>query len=97
MEDFGDKIYQFNIKEAPDKFNELAINEFFGTNPLSQYLDQINPLAELTHKRRISCLGPGGITRDRVSLVVRDIDPSYYGRLCPIETPEAHNAGVISS
>ena len=76
---------------------ELAINEFFGTNPLSQYLDQINPLAELTHKRRISCLGPGGITRDRVSLVVRDIDPSYYGRLCPIETPEGHNAGLISS
>jgi DNA-directed RNA polymerase subunit beta len=76
---------------------EASINEFFGTNPLSQYLDQTNPLSELTHKRRISCLGPGGILRERVSLAVRDIDPSYYGRLCPIETPEGQNAGLISS
>lgn len=76
---------------------EAAINEFFGTNPLSQYLDQTNPLSELTHKRRISCLGPGGIVRERASLAVRDIHPSYYGRLCPIETPEGQNAGLISS
>lgn len=76
---------------------QACINEFFATNPLSQYLDQINPLAELTHKRRISCLGPGGIATERASLGIRDIHPSYYGRLCPIETPEGQSAGLISS
>ena len=65
-----------------------SIREFFGSNPLSQFMDQTNPLAELTHKRRLSVLGPGGITRDRAGFAVRDIHPSQYGRICPIETPE---------
>ena len=74
-----------------------AIREFFGSNPLSQFMDQTNPLAELTHKRRLSVLGPGGITRDRAGFAVRDIHPSQYGRMCPIETPEGPNAGLIGS
>ena len=74
-----------------------AIREFFGSNPLSQFMDQTNPLAELTHKRRLSVLGPGGITRDRAGFAVRDIHPSQYGRICPIETPEGPNAGLIGS
>ena len=74
-----------------------SIREFFGSNPLSQFMDQTNPLAELTHKRRISVLGPGGITRDRAGFAVRDIHPSQYGRMCPIETPEGPNAGLIGS
>ena len=74
-----------------------SIREFFGSNPLSQFMDQTNPLAELTHKRRISVLGPGGITRDRGGFAVRDIHPSQYGRMCPIETPEGPNAGLIGS
>ena len=74
-----------------------SIREFFGSNPLSQFMDQTNPLAELTHKRRLSVLGPGGITRDRAGFVVRDIHPSQYGRICPIETPEGPNAGLIGS
>ena len=65
----------------------------FGSNPLSQFMDQTNPLAELTHKRRLSVLGPGGITRDRACFAVRDIHPSQYGRICPVETPEGPNAG----
>ena len=72
-----------------------SIKEFFGSNPLSQFMDQTNPLAELTHKRRLSVLGPGGITRDRAGFAVRDIHPSQYGRICPIETPEGPNAGLI--
>jgi len=74
-----------------------SIREFFGSNPLSQFMDQTNPLAELTHKRRLSVLGPGGISRDRASFVIRDIHPSQYGRICPIETPEGPNAGLIGS
>ena len=73
------------------------MREFFGSSQLSQFLDQTNPLAELTHKRRISGLGPGGFSRDHVSFAVRDIHPSHYGRICPIETPEGQNAGLISS
>ncbi len=73
-----------------------AIREFFGSSPLSQFMDQTNPLAELTHKRRISALGPGGLSRERASFDVRDIHYSHYGRLCPIETPEGPNIGLIS-
>jgi len=74
-----------------------SIKEFFKTSQLSQFMDQINPLAELTHKRRISVFGPNGLKRDHISTVIRDIHPSQYGRLCPIETPEGQNAGLISS
>ncbi|NP_050742.1 RNA polymerase beta subunit (chloroplast) [Guillardia theta] len=72
-----------------------SIREFFGSSQLSQFMDQTNPLAELTHKRRISALGPGGLNRDRAGFGVRDIHPSHYGRICPIETPEGPNAGLI--
>ncbi len=74
-----------------------VINQFFGTNQLSQFMDQTNPLAELTHKRRVSVLGPGGLLRDRAGFEVRDVHHSHYGRLCPIETPEGPNIGLISS
>jgi DNA-directed RNA polymerase subunit beta len=74
-----------------------SLREFFGSNPLSQFMDQTNPLAELTHKRRLSVLGPGGITRDRAGFAIRDIHPSQYGRICPVETPEGPNAGLIGS
>ncbi|MBN1638375.1 MAG: DNA-directed RNA polymerase subunit beta [Ignavibacteriales bacterium] len=74
-----------------------VINTFFGTNQLSQYMDQTNPLSELTHKRRVSALGPGGLTRERAGFEVRDVHHSHYGRLCPIETPEGPNIGLISS
>lgn len=74
-----------------------VINTFFGTNQLSQYMDQTNPLAELTHKRRMSALGPGGLTRERAGFEVRDVHYTHYGRLCPIETPEGPNIGLISS
>ncbi len=74
-----------------------AIKEFFGSSQLSQFMDQTNPLAELTHKRRISALGPGGLTRERAGFAVRDIHPSHHGRICPIETPEGPNAGLIGS
>ena len=73
-----------------------AIREFFGSSPLSQFMDQSNPLAELTHKRRLSALGPGGLSRDRASFEVRDVHYTYYGRMCPIETPEGPNIGLIS-
>ena len=73
-----------------------AIKEFFGSSPLSQFMDQTNPLAELTHKRRMSALGPGGLSRDRANFEVRDVHYSHYGRLCPIETPEGPNIGLIS-
>ena len=73
-----------------------AIKEFFGSSPLSQFMDQNNPLAELTHKRRMSALGPGGLSRDRANMEVRDVHYSHYGRLCPIETPEGPNIGLIS-
>jgi DNA-directed RNA polymerase subunit beta len=74
-----------------------SVKEFFKTSQLSQFMDQINPLAELTHKRRISVFGPNGLKRDHISTVIRDIHPSQYGRLCPIETPEGQNAGLIAS
>ena len=73
-----------------------AIKEFFGSSPLSQFMDQTNPLAELTHKRRLSALGPGGLSRDRAGFEVRDVHYTHYGRLCPIETPEGPNIGLIS-
>jgi len=75
----------------------VTFKEFFGASQLSQYMDQTNPLSALTHKRRISSLGPGGFNRDRISFAVRDIHPSHYGRICPIETPEGQNVGLIAS
>lgn len=83
-------LFSFNIVNA-------TIREFFGSSQLSQYLDQTNPLSSLTHRRRISGLGPGGFDRDRISFAVRDIHPSHYGRICPIETPEGQNVGLIAS
>lgn len=74
-----------------------VINEFFGSSQLSQFMDQTNPLAELTHKRRLNALGPGGLTRERAGFEVRDVHPSHYGRMCPIETPEGPNIGLIIS
>lgn len=74
-----------------------AIREFFGSSQLSQFMDQNNPLAEVTHKRRLSALGPGGLTRDRAGFEVRDVHPTHYGRICPIETPEGPNIGLINS
>ena len=84
------QLLSFNIVNA-------TIREFFGSSQLSQYLDQTNPLSSLTHRRRISGLGPGGFDRDRISFAVRDIHPSHYGRICPIETPEGQNVGLIAS
>lgn len=83
-------LLSFNIVNA-------TVREFFGSSQLSQYLDQTNPLSSLTHRRRISSLGPGGFDRDRISFAVRDIHPSHYGRICPIETPEGQNVGLIAS
>ncbi|MEG1743935.1 MAG: DNA-directed RNA polymerase subunit beta, partial [Clostridia bacterium] len=74
-----------------------AIRDFFGSSPLSQFMDQANPLSELTHKRRLSALGPGGLSRDRASFEVRDVHYTHYGRVCPIETPEGPNIGLINS
>ena len=74
-----------------------AIKEFFGSSQLSQFMDQTNPLAGLTHKRRLSALGPGGLSRERAGFEVRDVHPSHYGRMCPIETPEGPNIGLIGS
>ena len=74
-----------------------ALREFFGSSQLSQFMDQTNPLAELTHKRRLSSLGPGGISRETAGMAVRGIHPSHYGRICPIETPEGPNIGLINS
>jgi DNA-directed RNA polymerase subunit beta len=75
----------------------LALKDFFGTSQLSQFMDQTNPLSEITHKRRVSALGPGGLTRERAGFEVRDVHPTHYGRICPIETPEGPNIGLISS
>jgi DNA-directed RNA polymerase, beta subunit/140 kD subunit len=74
-----------------------SLKEFFGTSQLSQFMDQTNPLAEITHKRRVSALGPGGLTRERAGFEVRDVHPTHYGRICPIETPEGPNIGLINS
>ena len=74
-----------------------AIKEFFGSSQLSQFMDQTNPLSEVTHKRRLSALGPGGLSRERAGFEVRDVHATHYGRICPIETPEGPNIGLISS
>src|SRR5207245_1299666 len=74
-----------------------AIKEFFGSSQLSQFMDQTNPLSGLTHKRRLSALGPGGLSRERAGFEVRDVHPSHYGRMCPIETPEGPNIGLIGA
>jgi DNA-directed RNA polymerase subunit beta len=79
------------------KLLAAVIKEFFGTSQLSQFMDQTNPLSEITHKRRLSALGPGGVSRDRVGFEVRDVHPTHYGRICPIETPEGQNIGLINS
>ena len=79
------------------KLISAVINEFFGSSQLSQFMDQTNPLSEITHKRRLSALGPGGLTRERAGFEVRDVHPTHYGRICPIETPEGPNIGLISS
>ena len=87
-----------SIKRVIDvKALDTAWREFFGSNPLSQYMDQTNPLAEITHKRRVSCLGPGGVSRETAGMSMRGIHPSHYGRICPIETPEGKNAGLVNS
>ena len=74
-----------------------SLKEFYGTSQLSQFMDQTNPLSEITHKRRVSALGPGGLTRERAGFEVRDVHPTHYGRICPIETPEGPNIGLINS
>ena len=74
-----------------------ALKEFFGSSQLSKFMDQINPIAELTDKRRLSSLGPGGLSRDRAGMDVRDVNASHYGRICPIESPEGQNIGLITS
>src|SRR6202044_2095733 len=74
-----------------------AVREFFGSSQLSQFMDQTNPLSEITHKRRLSAIGPGGLTRERAGFEVRDVHPTHYGRVCPIETPEGPNIGLINS
>lgn len=101
-----EKIIRDKLAESKEiNFSELisrrpvtgALKEFFGTNPLSQFMDQMNPLAEITHKRRVSSIGPGGVTRDNATLAIRGIHPSHYGRICPIETPEGKNTGLVNS
>ena len=92
--DIQDTVYQWIVDPRP---LTSSLKEFFKTSQLSQYMDQVNPLAELTHKRRISVFGPNGLKRDHISTVIRDIHPSQYGRLCPIETPEGQNVGLITS
>ena len=74
-----------------------SVRDFFARSQLSQFMDQINPLSELAHKRRLSALGPGGLSRERASFEVRDVNSSHYGRICPIETPEGPNIGLINS
>src|ERR687883_598478 len=74
-----------------------AVREFFGSSQLSQFMDQTNPLSEVTHKRRLSALGPGGLSRERAGFEVRDVHATHYGRICPIETPEGPNIGLIGS
>ena len=75
----------------------ISLKDFFATSQLSQFMDQTNPLSEITHKRRLSALGPGGLTRERAGFEVRDVHPTHYGRICPIETPEGPNIGLINS
>ena len=94
-------IQDLNVAMPHDLINSkpitAAIKEFFGSSQLSQFMDQTNPLSEVTHKRRLSALGPGGLTRERAGFEVRDVHPTHYGRICPIETPEGPNIGLISS
>ncbi len=92
----GKKKISINSIINSKPFNS-AIREFFGTSPLSQFMDQINPLAEITHKRRLTSMGPGGVTRDNATLAIRGIHPTHYGRICPIETPEGKNTGLVNS
>ena len=95
------KSYELKKLTISNLINNKAFNsalrEFFGTSPLSQFMDQINPLAEITHKRRLSSMGPGGVTRDTATLAIRGIHPTHYGRICPIETPEGKNTGLVNS
>ncbi|MCI1756800.1 MAG: hypothetical protein LKM31_14140 [Sphingobium sp.] len=94
-----------SVDDRPSCRNDLinakpaaaAVREFFGSSQLSQFMDQTNPLSEVTHKRRVSALGPGGLTRERAGFEVRDVHPTHYGRICPIETPEGPNIGLINS
>jgi DNA-directed RNA polymerase subunit beta len=88
----GDAARLINAKPVA-----AAVREFFGSSQLSQFMDQTNPLSEVTHKRRLSALGPGGLTRERAGFEVRDVHPTHYGRICPIETPEGPNIGLINS
>ena len=90
-----DKLMPHDLINA--KPISAAIKEFFGSSQLSQFMDQTNPLSEITHKRRVSALGPGGLTRERAGFEVRDVHPTHYGRVCPIETPEGPNIGLINS
>jgi DNA-directed RNA polymerase subunit beta len=93
-----EKIKILTIKNLiNNKAFNSALREFFGTSPLSQFMDQINPLAEITHKRRLSSMGPGGVTRDSATLAIRGIHPTHYGRICPVETPEGKNTGLVNS
>lgn len=98
---FGDFLPNTSVFHLQAFLNTRPINgafrEFFGTHPLSQFLDQMNPLAEITHKRRLTSLGPGGVSRDTATLAIRGIHPSHYGRICPIETPEGKNTGLVNS
>jgi len=94
----GTKIKTLTVSNLiNNKAFNSALREFFGTSPLSQFMDQINPLAEITHKRRLSSMGPGGVTRDTATLAIRGIHPTHYGRICPIETPEGKNTGLVNS
>ncbi|NLF25556.1 MAG: DNA-directed RNA polymerase subunit beta [Deltaproteobacteria bacterium] len=94
MQDIDTLVPQDLINYKPVS---AVVKEFFGSSQLSQFMDQTNPLSEITHKRRLSALGPGGLTRDRAGFEVRDVNPTHYGRICPIETPEGPNIGLISS
>ena len=97
-EQFFSPSYKISVKEIfSTKPITGALREFFGSNPLSQYMDQTNPLAEITHKRRISSLGIGGVSRESAGMAIRGIHPTHYGRICPIETPEGKNAGLVNS
>src|SRR5947208_1887424 len=91
------EIYRKLRPGDPPTLETAAIREFFGSSQLSQFMDQTNPLSEITHKRRLSALGPGGLSRERAGFEVRDVHPTHYGRICPIETPEGPNIGLISS
>lgn len=98
---FSDLNYEVKALSISNIINNKSFNsalrEFFGTSPLSQFMDQINPLAEITHKRRLSSMGPGGVTRDTATLEIRGIHPTHYGRICPVETPEGKNTGLVNS